>query len=460
MFRARRVSAALWALLAALLASPAAAQGNADAAALSARAIAAIAVDPSQVQPAIAAAIAAAPGQTDAIIARVSRAFPYHAGAIAAAAGRPTPPQNVAYAPPLPAAPIQPARTYRAPTPTSYGAASTAQAIAAIAINPAGLEQIVAETVARAPERQAQIVGELSRAYPLFAPRIAAAAAGAPLTVAPAPAPASAPSAPPATQVAAATTPAPAPAADSDDEEPDPFDELEADIEALTPPGQEAADDPLEEFNRTVLSFNDGIDTILLRPIAWTYNALVPDVVIAAIGRAFKNLRSPVLLANDLLQGDFEDAAVTTGRFVVNSTAGVLGLFEVAEGIGLPAHHADFGQTLHSYGVDSGPYLMLPLLGPSTLRDGFGRVVDVLLDPLTWLVPSPESYFLSGAEVVVAREAVLEPLDDLKANAIDYYGALRSAYYQTRAVELRKGRAQLDVAPVEAGADALFDAAN
>jgi phospholipid-binding lipoprotein MlaA len=233
---------------------------------------------------------------------------------------------------------------------------------------------------------------------------------------------------------------------------------MEAELGALAPPGQEAMHDPAEELNRAILGFNDGVDTVLFRPVAWVYHTVVPDPVILAIRRAFANLRSPVLLANDLLQADLEDAATTTGRFVVNSTAGLLGLFDVADRIGLPAHHADFGQTLHSYGLGPGPYVMLPLLGPSTVRDGIGRGVDVLLDPLTWLLPTPESYYLTGAEVVVRREALLTPLDELKAGAIDWYGALRSAYYQVRAVELRKGRAALQTGTT--GADALFDAAD
>jgi phospholipid-binding lipoprotein MlaA len=265
---------------------------------------------------------------------------------------------------------------------------------------------------------------------------VQAAASGAPL-----PAPAPAPT------VAAAPAPGPA-AAD------DPFDRAEAD--ALTPPGQETLTDPAEELNRAILSFNDGVDTVLFRPIAWIYHTVVPDPAIYAIRRAFANLRSPVLLANDLLQADLDDAAVTGGRFLVNSTVGLLGLFDVAEDIGLPAHHADFGQTLHSYGVGPGAYVMLPLLGPSTVRDAVGRGVDVLLDPLTWLLPTPESYYLTGTEVVVKREELLEPLDQLKEGSIDWYGALRSAYYQSRAVELRKGRAALQTGTT--GADALFDA--
>lgn len=443
----RPLRLALWLLLTALLAVPARAQGNDAAVGLSAGAIAAIAADPGRVRDAVAAAVAAAPDQADAIVARVSRAFPYYANAIAAAAGRPVPPASVAYAPSLPPAPVPQPRAYRAPAAPPADGASAAQAIAAIAANPAGLEQTVAAAVARAPGRKAQLVAEISRAYPLFAGRIAAAAEGTPAQPAP-PATAAAPAKP---------KPKPAPAATGDEED------LFADSGGLAPPGQETVEDPLEDLNRTILDFNDGIDTILFRPAAWLYNALVPDPLIAAIGRAFKNLHAPVLLANDLLQADFEDAAVTTGRFVVNSTGGVLGLFDLAEEIGLPAHYADFGQTLHSYGVGPGAYVMLPLLGPSTVRDGIGRGVDFLLDPLTWLVPRPESYYLLGADTVVKRQALLEPLDELKASAIDYYSSLRSAYYQTRAVELRKGRAALDTgagtAPAGHDADALFDEA-
>lgn len=425
-------------LLCVLLAWPAAAQ---TAATLSATAIAAIADDPARLDQAVAAAVAAAPDQADAIVAGISRAFPYHAQAIARAAGRPV--SAAAYAPVLPPAPV-PSTSYRAPPADDGSGAVAARAVAAIAANPAELEHIVAAAVAAAPQRRQQIAAEIGRAYPLFAGRVQAAADGAPAAAAQA--------MPPAAPAVAA-----APAAADDD----PFARAEAHMEAefgsLAPPGQEEISDPLEDVNRVILTVNDGIDTVLLRPVAWVYRTLVPDPAIFAIRRAVANLHAPVLFANDLLQADLEDAAVTAGRFAVNSTAGLLGLFDVAADIGLPAHHADFGQTLHSYGIGPGPYVMLPLLGPSTLRDGIGRGVDVLLDPLTWLVPRPEAYYLAGAEVVVRREALLDPLDELKASAIDYYGALRSAYYQTRAVELRKGRAALETGAPDA--DALFDAA-
>ncbi len=220
--------------------------------------------------------------------------------------------------------------------------------------------------------------------------------------------------------------------------------------------GGERISDPLEPVNRFFHAVNDTIDVVLLRPIAWVYNRLLPDPVIAAIGRVFDNLGEPVIFANDLLQFDFADAGTAAGRFAINSTIGVLGLFDFADDFGLERHHADFGQTLQSYGTGPGPYLVLPLIGPSTTRDAFGRVVDTLMDPRTYLLDPGPNLALTAGNAVVIRERVLEPLDELKSGSLDYYAALKAAYYQRRAVELRKGLGD----PNTGRLDELFDAAD
>ena len=181
------------------------------------------------------------------------------------------------------------------------------------------------------------------------------------------------------------------------------------------------------------------VDFLVLKPIAGVYGFVTPGRAKQSVRNLVRNLKSPVVLANDLLQFEGTDAAVTVGRLVVNTTVGVLGLFEVADEIGLDYHPADFGQTLHSYGAGPGPYLVLPILGPSTLRDGVGIGVDILFDPLTYLVDLETGLMITGGKTVVRREELIEPLDELRAGAVDYYAALRSAYFQDRAVVLRKG---------------------
>lgn len=198
--------------------------------------------------------------------------------------------------------------------------------------------------------------------------------------------------------------------------------------------------DPIEPVNRGIFFINDIIDTLILRPVAVVYGFILPEVAKKSVRNFFANLSSPIILGNDLLQLTFGDAAVTTGRFVVNSTLGVLGLFEVAEDFGLKRHYADFGQTLFSYGMGQGFYLVLPIFGPSTLRDGVGLAADGFMTPLTYLVDFPVRLAISGAEGVSRREALIEALDDLRETSLDYYAAVRGAYYQDRAVDLRKGR--------------------
>ena len=147
-----------------------------------------------------------------------------------------------------------------------------------------------------------------------------------------------------------------------------------------------------EDFNRAVFEFNDVIDSYLLKPIAIAYGWLLPEPVKQSVRNGVANLMSPVILANDLLQFEFRDAAITTSRLIANSTMGIGGLFDVSSGMGLPPHPSDFGQTLHSYGMDSGPYLVLPLLGPSTVRDGFGQGVDTFLHPFTYVLSTPVNH--------------------------------------------------------------------
>lgn len=304
-----------------------------------------------------------------------------------------------------------------------YAARLEAWLIGAIARDPAGLEAHLQSAAAAMPEARERLVAAASRAFPGHAGRLAAGG----------PTPAAAEDEPP--LAAAPDMPA-----------------VEADAV-----GPEAVWDPLEPMNRLVDSVNQMIDFVVLRPVAKVYSTVAPDPVILAMRRFFENLKQPVVVANDLFQLTFRDAAVAAGRFGVNTTIGLLGFFDPATGMGLESHHADFGQTLHSYGLGPGPYLVLPLLGPSTARDGVGEVVDIFLQPLGYILPQEASLALAGSKAVVKREELLAPLDELKASSVDYYSGLRSAYYQRRALQLNKGRGMLAAPDVET--DRLFDEA-
>ena len=212
--------------------------------------------------------------------------------------------------------------------------------------------------------------------------------------------------------------------------------------------------DPWEGFNRSVFAFNDVFDRILFKPLAQVYGFLMPDFFKDNIRNAFSNFNAPVVLANDLLQFEGGNAMVTSSRFIVNSTVGLLGLFEIADGWGLEPHPADFGQTLYSYGSGPGPYLILPFLGPSTVRDGTGTLVDIFLHPRTYLLGTYPNVGLTGGSALVRRENLIVPLDDLRENSIDFYAALRSAYFQDRAADLSGGKT-----PDNMNLDQMFDQA-
>ena len=201
--------------------------------------------------------------------------------------------------------------------------------------------------------------------------------------------------------------------------------------------------DPLETVNRFTFAFNDAVDTFILRPVAVTYGFWVPDPAKDSVRNFLRNLRSPVILANDLLQGEFERAESTAVRFAANSTLGVLGLFDVANDWGYAYHDEDFGQTLGSYGAGEGFYLVLPLVGPSSLRDGTGMVVDVFLDPLTYVAANNDWDALgpgrAALTAVDARSRNIDTLDDLRRDSLDFYVRARSLYRQLRRNEIANG---------------------
>lgn len=214
--------------------------------------------------------------------------------------------------------------------------------------------------------------------------------------------------------------------------------------------------DPLEPTNRVIQDFNDGVDTVLLKPIAQLYDFLLPDFIQDRVTQALANLNEPFTLANNILQGDPEAAAETLGRFLTNSTVGVGGMFNVAEDWGLERRQEDFGQTLAVWGVGEGPYLVLPFLGPSNPRDTVGLVAEFFGDPVDIAFDQFDvknaSLIRTATGVVDARARNIDTLDELKAGSLDYYATLRSAYRQLRDAEIRNGAP----APTE-DEDDLFD---
>lgn len=201
-----------------------------------------------------------------------------------------------------------------------------------------------------------------------------------------------------------------------------------------------AQNDRFENVNRVIFEINRTFDEVLLKPMAIMYVGIVPEFGRQRITNAINNLGSPVIFANDLLQGEFERAGITLARFVLNSTVGFLGMFDVAaEGAGLERHTEDFGQTLAVWGMDEGPYLVLPLFGPSNPRDAIGIVADIFMDPLTYLLDSGGSAARTGITAVSRRAEYLEELETVEKTSVDFYAALRNLYRENRAKEIRNG---------------------
>ncbi len=207
--------------------------------------------------------------------------------------------------------------------------------------------------------------------------------------------------------------------------------------------------DPLEPFNRAIFSFNQFADGILIKPIALAFRTFVPPEPREGVRNFLSNLRSPIVLANDLMQGEFDRAVVTIERFAINSTAGLGGLIDVAARFGIEGHREDFGQMLAVWGSGEGPFLMLPILGPSNPRDVTGLVVDGFIDPVPYFVSSNIQVARTVLRGADERERVLDALDEIERTSLDFYATLRSLYRQRRADEIRNG-APAPVVPIPA----------
>ncbi|MDG9980405.1 VacJ family lipoprotein [Pseudomonas oleovorans] len=212
---------------------------------------------------------------------------------------------------------------------------------------------------------------------------------------------------------------------------------------SLLPAMSQAAseEDPWESFNRPIFRFNDTVDTYALKPIAQGYRAVTPQFLEDGVHNVFGNIGDVGNLANNLLQGKLHNAGVDTGRLIFNTTFGVLGFFDVAKHMGLQKSNEDFGQTLGVWGLESGPYLVIPFLGPSTVRDAAGRVPDGFLTPYPYIDHVPTRNVTRGVQVVDTRANLLQA-ERLVSG--DKYIFIRNAYLQSREFKVKDGQVEDD----------------
>lgn len=191
--------------------------------------------------------------------------------------------------------------------------------------------------------------------------------------------------------------------------------------------------DPLETYNRTAHGFNTAIDKVIIRPIAQTYTFVIPRPIDQGVGNFFSNFNQVTTIANDILQADARYTIRDTWRFAINSTIGLLGIFDVASRMGLEKHTEDFGLTLAKWGIKDSPYFVLPFLGPSTLRDAFSLPIDYYaLSPWPYVKSSGTRYGMYGLQTIHQRRILLGT-DRVIKEAFDPYVFVRSAYLQRRA---------------------------
>ena len=197
-------------------------------------------------------------------------------------------------------------------------------------------------------------------------------------------------------------------------------------------------DDPWESLNRQTFAFNQGLDFILIRPLAKGYQFITPKPVREGVTRVFQNTMEPSNAVNNVLQGKVEEGILSLFRLMINYTVGVVGIFDVAQMVDIPRMPEDFGQTLATWGVPKGPYFVIPVLGPSTVRDTVGLVPEIFLDPNTYVGKDWFVWPWWGAKFVNARERLL-PVTDMLDKTVDPYVATRNAYLQQRQNSLQDG---------------------
>jgi phospholipid-binding lipoprotein MlaA len=217
---------------------------------------------------------------------------------------------------------------------------------------------------------------------------------------------------------------------------------------ATNDPQSLAQNDPFEPTNREIFAFSIAIDKAVARPAAQAYRSAVPEPARQGVRNALTNLNSPVVLVNDVLQGEGEKAANTFGRFMINSTVGLAGLIDVATDLGIPGHVNDFGITLGKGGVQEGSYLVLPFIGPKPPRDLLGEGVDTAFDPLTHITWNNSTLYMiirGGLGVLDKREATLDTVESIERTSIDFYATTRSLYRQNRNAMIRGDAANEDL---------------
>lgn len=201
--------------------------------------------------------------------------------------------------------------------------------------------------------------------------------------------------------------------------------------------------DPIESVNRVTFDVNEWLDEWFMKPVAEGYQWIFPAEFRDRITGILSNMKEPVIFANNVLQGKLDSAGTTAERFAINTTVGWGGMFDPATVLNVPQQQGDFGQTLYTYGVSSGPYLVLPLLGPSDLRDAAGLAVDTIASPWQYAAAAGTSaeYFEFevtdiGMTAVTKRQENLDTIEKLKAGTLDFYANIRSVYQQHRNKEL------------------------
>jgi phospholipid-binding lipoprotein MlaA len=237
---------------------------------------------------------------------------------------------------------------------------------------------------------------------------------------------------------------------------------------APRPAGQTAAideefNDPYEETNRAIFGFNQNVDRTVLVPAAKTYRTVVPPPMRQSVYDFLRNLNGPVTFFHDVLQGQVGLAAETFGRLAINTTVGVGGMFDIATRLGIPHHTNDMGITLANYGVYEGPYIMLPVLGPSNPRDLAGMIADSFIDPGDYVAGEHNLWWAALSRSVVSgidtRSRNIESLEDIERTSLDYYATIRSLFRQRRAAQIRHEQSNLpNPSPVQ-GSDAGPDPA-
>ena len=200
--------------------------------------------------------------------------------------------------------------------------------------------------------------------------------------------------------------------------------------------------DPWEGFNRKVHSFNITLDRYVARPVAVVYDKVMPEPFQRGVSNFFRNIDYPVTFINQLLQGKFKESGISTGRFLVNSTIGVLGLFDVATKMGIPEYDEDFGQTLAQWGYEESRYLVLPVFGPSTVRDGIGRSFYGYFHPVSYVAREDENYTPLVLDLIQTRAGFLSQ-DDMLEESYDPYTLIRDSWLQNREFKLYDGEPPL-----------------